>query len=153
MGADSPVYKVEPEGKKGKARILHRNLLLPCSDLPIVDDQVDQKKMKPTLASGKDPFHSNMISLRVRRKKTVLLSLTSWSFCSRVLFMVILHQVLPQARKRWSMLVIPSYPSLCRPMRKTVLIPPTYLSLYQRVRHKSMRPPLYHDHKESENHH
>ena len=53
MGADSPVYKVEPEGKKGKARILHRNLLLPCNDLPIVDDQVDQKKMKPTLASGK----------------------------------------------------------------------------------------------------
>ena len=53
MGADSPVYKVEPEGKKGKARILHRNLLLPCNDLPIVDDQVDQRKTKPTLASGK----------------------------------------------------------------------------------------------------
>ena len=52
MGADSPVYKVEPEGKKGKARILHRNLLLPCNDLPIVDDQADQKKMKPTTASG-----------------------------------------------------------------------------------------------------
>ena len=53
MGADSPVYKVEPDGKKGKARILHRNLLLPCNDLPIADDQADQKKMKPTTASGK----------------------------------------------------------------------------------------------------
>ena len=53
MGADSPVYKVEPESKQGKVRILHRNLLLPCNDLPIVDDQVDQKKIKPTLASGK----------------------------------------------------------------------------------------------------
>ena len=53
MGADSPVYKVEPEGKKGKARVLHCNLLLHCNDLPIVDDQADQKKMKPTTASGK----------------------------------------------------------------------------------------------------
>ena len=51
------------------------------------------------------------------------------------------------------MLVIPSYPSLCRPMRKTVLLPPTYLSLYQRVLQKYMRPPLSHDHKETENHH
>ena len=53
MGADHPVYKVEPEGKKGKARILHCTLLLPCNDLLIADDQVDQKKMKPTTASGK----------------------------------------------------------------------------------------------------
>ena len=71
-----------------------------------------------------DPFHSNMISLRVRWKKTTPLSLTSWSFCSRVLFMVILHQVFLQTRKSWSSLVILSYPSLCRPMRKTVLLPP-----------------------------
>ena len=35
---DLPVYEVTPEGQKGKSRILHRNLLLPCdflqSDLP-----------------------------------------------------------------------------------------------------------------------
>ena len=53
MAADSPVYKVEPEGKKRRARILHRNLLLPCNDLPIADDQVDKKKTKPTTTSDK----------------------------------------------------------------------------------------------------
>lgn len=35
---DLPVYEVTPEGRKGKSRTLHRNLLLPCdflqSDLP-----------------------------------------------------------------------------------------------------------------------
>ncbi|KAI5106078.1 hypothetical protein C0J45_3775, partial [Silurus meridionalis] len=31
---DSPVYEVRPENGKGKARILHRNLLLPCDYLP-----------------------------------------------------------------------------------------------------------------------
>ena len=49
MGADSPIYKVEPEGKKGKGRILHRNLLLPCNDSPIV---LWQKRMKPATASS-----------------------------------------------------------------------------------------------------
>ena len=36
--SDLPVYEVTPEGRKGKSRTLHRNLLLPCdflqSDLP-----------------------------------------------------------------------------------------------------------------------
>jgi len=27
---DLPVFEVTPEGRKGKSRILHRNLLLPC---------------------------------------------------------------------------------------------------------------------------
>ena len=56
MGADSPVYKVEPKGKKGKARILHHNLLLPYNDFPIVDDQVDQKRMKPATAGEQRPI-------------------------------------------------------------------------------------------------
>ena len=35
MGPESPVYKVRPEPAKGRERVLHRNLLLPCSNLPI----------------------------------------------------------------------------------------------------------------------
>ena len=30
-----PVYKVRPEGQTGKPRVLHRNLLLPCTFLPV----------------------------------------------------------------------------------------------------------------------
>ena len=119
MGADSP------ESKKGKARVLHHNLLLPCNDLPIVDDPVDQKKMKPTLASGKRSIPFKHDQSESEEEEDCSFEPDQLEFCSRVLFMVILHQVLPQARKRWSMLVILSYPSLCRPMKKTVLLPPT----------------------------
>ena len=31
---DSPVYEVRPESGRGRHRTLHRNLLLPCTDLP-----------------------------------------------------------------------------------------------------------------------
>ena len=34
-GEDSHVYEVKPEGGTGATRILHKNLLLPCSHLPI----------------------------------------------------------------------------------------------------------------------
>ena len=30
-----PVYEVRPEGQSGKPRVLHRNLLLPCTFLPV----------------------------------------------------------------------------------------------------------------------
>ena len=30
-----PVFKVRPEGRTGKPRVLHRNLLLPCDFLPV----------------------------------------------------------------------------------------------------------------------
>ena len=45
---DLPVYEVTPEGRKGKSRILHRNLLLPCdfvqSDLSKPVPQRTQEK-------------------------------------------------------------------------------------------------------------
>ena len=33
--ADSPVYRVKPEHGRGKQRVIHRNLLLPCDGLPL----------------------------------------------------------------------------------------------------------------------
>ena len=35
VGKDIPVYEVKPEQGKGRLRILHRNLLLPCDYLPL----------------------------------------------------------------------------------------------------------------------
>ncbi len=32
---DAPVYEVKPEQSKGRSRVLHRNLLLPCDHLPL----------------------------------------------------------------------------------------------------------------------
>ncbi|CAB3994184.1 Retrovirus-related Pol poly from transposon opus [Paramuricea clavata] len=34
-GEDSPVYTVKPESSDGPSRTLHRNMLLPCSSLPV----------------------------------------------------------------------------------------------------------------------
>lgn len=41
---DSPVYTVRPERGPGKARVLHRNLLLPCDFLPVEEDKLEAKK-------------------------------------------------------------------------------------------------------------
>ena len=52
---DLPVYEVTPEGRKGKSRILHRNLLLPCdffqSDLSKPAPQCTQGKSRPNPAN------------------------------------------------------------------------------------------------------
>lgn len=35
VGEEGPVYEVKPERGKGRSRVLHRNLLLPCDYLPV----------------------------------------------------------------------------------------------------------------------
>ena len=44
---DMPVYEVKKENGEGSSRVLHRNLLLPCSHLPTEGTQIERK------ASGK----------------------------------------------------------------------------------------------------
>uniref|UniRef100_A0A803J7X9 Integrase catalytic domain-containing protein n=1 Tax=Xenopus tropicalis TaxID=8364 RepID=A0A803J7X9_XENTR len=44
---ESPVYEVKPETGKGRTRILHRNLLLPCDFLPTEPDNVVESKTSP----------------------------------------------------------------------------------------------------------
>ncbi len=47
VGEDVPIYELRPEQGKGKSRILHRNLLLPCDHLPLeikVRQPVKQKR-------------------------------------------------------------------------------------------------------------
>lgn len=34
-GDNNPVYEVSPESGKGRNRVIHRNLLLPCDHLPL----------------------------------------------------------------------------------------------------------------------
>lgn len=45
---DSPVYELKPENGKGRVRVMHRNLLLPCEFLPIqnVDPYTGNRKEK-----------------------------------------------------------------------------------------------------------
>ena len=46
LDEDSPVYEVKPEEKKGKSKVLHRNLLLPCDHLPIPESTVSPKNSR-----------------------------------------------------------------------------------------------------------
>ncbi len=41
---DSPVYRLKPESGKGRERVLHRNLLLPCDGLPFTPENPKPKQ-------------------------------------------------------------------------------------------------------------
>lgn len=44
---DSPVYEIEPENGKGRTRVMHRNLLLPCDFLPVEKDDSTVQSRRP----------------------------------------------------------------------------------------------------------
>ena len=49
MGEGIPVYEVKPEQGRGRSRVLHRNLLLPCDHLPLETDlQTKPRRKKNT---------------------------------------------------------------------------------------------------------
>lgn len=54
VGEDLPIYELRPEHGKGKSRILHRNLLLPCDHLPLETEvHLPAKPKKKTSATDK----------------------------------------------------------------------------------------------------
>ena len=61
----APVYEVEPEEKKGKSKVLHRNLLLPCDHFPIPESTVSPKTSrneKKRTVQHKGKHHCNSLS-------------------------------------------------------------------------------------------
>ena len=50
---DMPVYEVKPETGNGRSRVLHRNLLLPCSYLP-VETQLKSSKNRRAVSRRTD---------------------------------------------------------------------------------------------------
>lgn len=42
-----PVYTVRPKGRPGPDRVLHRNLLRPCPNYPMVDSQTPETPEAP----------------------------------------------------------------------------------------------------------
>ncbi|CAH1248847.1 Hypp8453 [Branchiostoma lanceolatum] len=48
MGHGIPVYKVSPECGRGKSKVLHRNMLLPCNGLPLETPPAEQAKRTRT---------------------------------------------------------------------------------------------------------
>ena len=48
---DMPVYEVKPETGNGRSRVLHRNLLLPCSYFP-AETQLKSSKNRRAVSRG-----------------------------------------------------------------------------------------------------
>ena len=61
---DLPVYEVTPEGRKGRSRILHRNLLLPCdflqSNLSKPVSQRSQERRRSVPANQGSEVHQHV---------------------------------------------------------------------------------------------
>ena len=80
-----PVYEVRPEGQTGKPRVLHRNLLLPCTFLPI-----EPPRTSPPFDSRNSEYQSFQDScwqasdLKIRRKWIRRRGWTLWFVASRV---------------------------------------------------------------------
>lgn len=46
VAEDVPIYEIKPEQGKGRSRVLHRNLLMPCDHLPLKIDPTPRSKSK-----------------------------------------------------------------------------------------------------------
>lgn len=62
VGEDSPIYEVQPENGKGRTRVLHRTMLLPCDYLECektpVNDQIKKGNMvKQLKRNGNDRYY------------------------------------------------------------------------------------------------
>uniref|UniRef100_A0A3B3Q8H6 Gypsy retrotransposon integrase-like protein 1 n=1 Tax=Paramormyrops kingsleyae TaxID=1676925 RepID=A0A3B3Q8H6_9TELE len=53
MGGEGPIYEVKPEWGKGRSRVLHRNLLMPCDYLPLEIDLGKEGKTKGPVKRSK----------------------------------------------------------------------------------------------------
>ncbi|XP_073718842.1 uncharacterized protein [Misgurnus anguillicaudatus] len=56
---EGPVYEVKPERGKGRSRVLHRNLLLPCDYLPLEIELSTQSKTKRKMDKPADAVKEN----------------------------------------------------------------------------------------------
>ncbi|MEQ2232041.1 hypothetical protein ILYODFUR_006966 [Ilyodon furcidens] len=52
VSKDIPVYELKPERGKGRSRVLHRNLLLPCDQLPLETSLQHQSKKRTATRSA-----------------------------------------------------------------------------------------------------